>query len=123
MSDTVFLKVMDNGGYFALIIWIWFILYKLWKIFINWYLELEKEKNKTQLELDKQKSEGLVTALANISTQNINNTKQIVSWLNTHIINDKDEHKNIIWIITDTNNKVLVIHKDVQDLKWNIWKK
>ncbi len=109
MSDTIFLKVMDNGGYFALIIWIWFIFYKLWKIFITWYLQLEAERNKTQLELEKQKSEWLVNSLASISEQNINNTKEIVSWLNTHIVNNKNEHSSIIKKLDETHTDVKFI--------------
>ncbi len=112
MSDTIFLKAMDNGGYFILIIWIWYILYLLWKMFINWYLKLEADKNNMQLKIETEKAESFTNSMKSI----VEYTKEIVNTLNTQYLNSDNTHKIIIKKIDDT-------HNDVKYIKDNIWKK
>ncbi len=47
MGEDIILKWYEHWWYFVLLLILLFIVYKVWNKFVDWHLDLEKEKNKS----------------------------------------------------------------------------
>lgn len=99
MSDAIFMKAMDNGWYFVLLIWMWYILYMLWKIFISEHMKYEEQRT---------------TSFVELTNKTIENTTKIVDSLNTHRETNTNAHNTIISKLDETHNDVKIIKEKMK---------
>jgi len=51
MSEAIWTHIFDNGGYFVLLVWIWYMAYVLWKLFINQHMKYEEIRTNSFVKL------------------------------------------------------------------------
>jgi len=100
MSEATLAHIFDNGGYFVLLIWIWYIVYVLGKMFIKQHMEYEAERTRSFVKL---------------TDKTIENTTKIVNSLNMQEKNNDNIHHTIIQKIDDTHNDVKIIKKEIEN--------